>query len=287
MVHIFLPHTKCTMNYLTFQLKGRTLISSLVQQCGWNAALSSAVYALHRPNLSLTARPLLHSHTSHSFFRPTSPALYRSASKGKQTPWKTEWARSRPVSASLLNCVCSTLSVLIISTYLCWDSEGTGSHKHYKTLLMTVTHLTQFILLFFLSYSIQHRQPNAIWAGILTHFRHYNHVICSSTSQITFRDLFLSVVRFLLQFYAVLAAQCEATLLLSHGNDLQRNFSKASMVYFSVLCGVSQPISAQPGSVQLMERFRKGPSLQMVAQPLPARGSEGLAAGLEPQPLTG
>lgn len=59
---------------------------------------------------------------------------------------------------------------------------------------------------------------------------------------------------------------------------------------FAALCGVPQPSltsSAQPGSVQLTEQLRKGPSLQMVARPLPATVSEGLAAGLQPQPLTG
>lgn len=58
--------------------------------------------------MSLTARPLpLPLHRPHSSFKPTSLVLYRSASKGKQTPRKNEWVRSLRVSASLLNCVCS------------------------------------------------------------------------------------------------------------------------------------------------------------------------------------
>lgn len=66
--------------------------------------------------------------------------------------------------------------------------------------------------------------------------------------------------------------------------------AKHQWFIFAALCGVSQPSltsSAQPGSVKPTEQYRKGPSLQMVVQFLPARGSEGLAAGLEPQPLTG
>lgn len=73
-----------------------------------------------------------------------------------------------------------------------------------------------------------------------------------------------------------------------------RNFSKATTVYFCspVRCvpaqaSPAQLSSAQPRFEKLIEQLRKGPLLQMEARFLPARGSEGLAACLEPQPLTG
>lgn len=72
----FLPRTKCTMNYLAFQLKGKTLISSHV----W-LKCSIERYSVCTPR-SLTARQLTLLHFSLRLQTYTStPALYRSGTE--------------------------------------------------------------------------------------------------------------------------------------------------------------------------------------------------------------
>lgn len=63
MVQIFLPHTKCTMNYLAFQLKGGTLIFIWVKVCSLHAPYKSNLHAPDTQTVSILHPEL----TSHSF----------------------------------------------------------------------------------------------------------------------------------------------------------------------------------------------------------------------------
>lgn len=224
--------------------------------------------------------------------------------KCKQTPWKSECVRSLPVSASLLSCVPHHVVRWSFTLASADDSQGTDCHKYNKSLLMIVTHLTPFILcciLFINCQGILRGRPNATWAGFWVQFKHnYHHhsrAIHSRTSQITSTDLFQRSMR-----WGFLVLSCTSCSVWGHSAALpwessselklgsQGISAKHQMVYFcSPLWCVSAWLtsSARPGSGQLTEQFRKGPSLQMVVHSVPARGSEGLAAGLEPQPLTG